>query len=115
MIAALYVAQNGCYYGLPGVEPWGLPDRDAREYAGPWPVVAHPPCARWGGSGSEHRAELGDTPGAMTEAASRRRWRQCESGAASWSIQRQVLRGMRSVWRILTTAAAGSRLIRGAE
>ena len=48
MIAALYVMPRGPYYGLPGVEPWGLPERDARLYAGPWPVVAHPPCARWG-------------------------------------------------------------------
>lgn len=48
MIAALFVAQNGCYYGLPNVIPYGLPDRDAREYAGPWSVVAHPPCERWG-------------------------------------------------------------------
>jgi hypothetical protein len=46
-VAALYVEHGGCYYGLPDVEPWGLPERDAREYAGPWPVVAHPPCARW--------------------------------------------------------------------
>lgn len=48
MIAALYVMPRGPYYGLDGVEPWGLPERDAREYAGPWPVVAHPPCERWG-------------------------------------------------------------------
>lgn len=47
-VAALYVAPKGCYYGLDGVEPWGLPERDAREYAGPHPVVAHPPCERWG-------------------------------------------------------------------
>lgn len=46
-IAALFVAHGGCYYGLPDVEPWGLPERDARDYAGPHPVVAHPPCARW--------------------------------------------------------------------
>lgn len=46
-IAALYVEHGGVYYDLPGVEPWGLPERDAREYAGPWPVVAHPPCSRW--------------------------------------------------------------------
>lgn len=47
MIAALYVEHGGVYYDLPGVEPWGLPERDAREYDGPWPVVAHPPCNLW--------------------------------------------------------------------
>jgi hypothetical protein len=47
MIAALYVQTNGCYFGLPGVDPWDE-QRDARKYQGPWPVVAHPPCQRWG-------------------------------------------------------------------
>ena len=46
MIAALYVEKGGVYYGLPDVDPWPL-ERDARKYAGPWPVVAHPPCTRW--------------------------------------------------------------------
>lgn len=46
-IAALYVQTNGSYYGLDGVEPWDEV-RDARQYAGPFPVVAHPPCQRWG-------------------------------------------------------------------
>ncbi len=47
MIAALYVQTNGSYFGLEGVDPWDE-ERDARKYAGPWPVVAHPPCQRWG-------------------------------------------------------------------
>lgn len=46
MIAALFVEKNGCYYGLPDVDPWDK-TRDARRYEGPWPVVAHPPCDRW--------------------------------------------------------------------
>ena len=46
MIAALYVQTGGAYYGLNGVDPWDEA-RDARRYAGPWPVVAHPPCDRW--------------------------------------------------------------------
>jgi len=52
VIAALYVDPDGTYSGRPDVEPWGLPVRDAREYAGPWPVVAHPPCQRWGKLGT---------------------------------------------------------------
>jgi len=46
-IAALYVQTNGSYYGLPGVVPFDQED-DARMYGGPWPVVAHSPCQRWG-------------------------------------------------------------------
>lgn len=46
-VAALYVETDGCYFGLPGVDPWDEA-RDARRYAGPYPVVAHPPCQRWG-------------------------------------------------------------------
>jgi hypothetical protein len=46
VIAALYVQTNGCYFGLPDVDPWDE-ERDARKYAGPWPVVAHPPCHLW--------------------------------------------------------------------
>lgn len=47
MIAALYVQPHGCYWAVHGVDPWDEA-RDARTYAGPHPVVAHPPCARWG-------------------------------------------------------------------
>jgi hypothetical protein len=47
MIAALYVATGGHYFELEGVDPWDEP-RDARLYQGPYPVVAHPPCQRWG-------------------------------------------------------------------
>jgi hypothetical protein len=47
MIAALFVETGGCYFGLPGVDPWDE-QRDARLYDGPYPVVAHPPCQRWG-------------------------------------------------------------------
>lgn len=47
MVAALYVETGGAYYGLPDVDPWDEA-RDARAYAGPHPVVAHPPCQRWG-------------------------------------------------------------------
>ena len=46
MVAALFVEAGGCYFGLPDVDPWDRV-RDARSYAGPHPVVAHPPCDRW--------------------------------------------------------------------
>lgn len=47
MIAALFVATDGVYFGLRGVDPWDKA-RDARVYNGNDPVVAHPPCERWG-------------------------------------------------------------------
>ena len=49
MTAALYVdVDRGPYVDLLGRDScWGV-DRDAKTYAGPGPVVAHPPCGPWG-------------------------------------------------------------------
>ena len=47
MISALFVKTNGCYFNLPGIDPWDE-KRDARLYTGVFPVIAHPPCQRWG-------------------------------------------------------------------
>lgn len=44
-VAALYVETDGCYFGQPGVDAWDI-ERDARGYAGPHPIVAHPPWMR---------------------------------------------------------------------
>lgn len=74
MIAALYVETGGCYFGLDGVDPWDEP-RDARLYAGPHPVVAHPPCQRWGrfwhgSTRKPHQYRLGDDGGCFEAALS---------------------------------------------
>lgn len=47
MIAALFVETGGVYFEDAWIDAWDV-GRDARQYAGPWPVVAHPPCEKWG-------------------------------------------------------------------
>jgi hypothetical protein len=79
MIAALYVEPAGTYVNHPGVDPWDEA-RDARSYAGPWPVVAHPPCQRWGrfwhgSTRKPHQFKMGDDGGCFAAAlASVRQW-----------------------------------------
>lgn len=46
-VAALCVDSDGPYVGLDDVDPWDV-TRDAKRYAGPHPVIAHPPCGPWG-------------------------------------------------------------------
>lgn len=72
LVAALYVATDGPYFGLTSVEPWDI-HRDARRYRGPHRVVAHPPCERWGrywGGGPSVRVPktLGDDGGCFLAA-----------------------------------------------
>ena len=72
MIAALFVEKGGVYYGLPDVDPWDI-ERDARKYAGPHRVIAHPPCERWGrywsgGPSAKVRRLKGDDGGCFAAA-----------------------------------------------
>jgi hypothetical protein len=93
VIAALFVQECGAYYGLEGVDPWPE-SRDARLYAGPWPVVAHPPCERWGrywygGPSSKVRKVKGDDGGCFAAAlAAVRKWGgvlEHPEASAAWS------------------------------
>lgn len=72
MIAALFVETDGIYFGRDDVDPWDL-RRDAKTYDGVAPVVAHPPCKRWGrywfgGPSAKVRRKLGDDDGCFESA-----------------------------------------------
>jgi hypothetical protein len=72
VIAALYVQAGGCYDGVPGVDLWDEA-RDARLYRGSHPVIAHPPCQRWGRYSENHPikgkiATTGDDDGCFAHA-----------------------------------------------
>lgn len=59
MVQALYIDPRGPYPALLGRENCWDEKRDARLYAGPESVVAHPPCGPWGAlrhlyRGNEH-------------------------------------------------------------
>jgi hypothetical protein len=81
-IAALFVETGGCYFRLPGVDCWHGEDhadgsttinRDGRAYAGPYPVVAHPSCKRWGrfwhgSTRKPHQFRMGEDGGCFAAA-----------------------------------------------
>ena len=46
-VAVLFARTDSVYKSLPDVDVFDA-ERDARNYDGPWPVVAHPPCRAWG-------------------------------------------------------------------
>lgn len=46
-VAVLFARLDSCYKGIQGADVWDI-DRDARNWPGGCPVVAHPPCRAWG-------------------------------------------------------------------
>ncbi len=72
MVAALFVATNGCYFGLPDVIPYDV-QRNAFAYRGPCRAICHPPCDRWGrywsgGPSASERRIKGDDGGTFAHA-----------------------------------------------
>lgn len=45
-VAALCVRRDSIYKSIPNIDAWDI-DRDAYQWPGGCPVVAHPPCAQW--------------------------------------------------------------------
>lgn len=71
-VAALYIDPRGPYPAMAGVECYGLPERDAKLYDGPWPLVAHPPCGPWGAM--RHMCKRQDPACALRAIEQVRRW-----------------------------------------
>lgn len=46
-VAVLFARKDSVYKTLPGCDVWDI-ERDARNWPGGSPVVAHPPCRAWG-------------------------------------------------------------------
>lgn len=93
MIAALFVQRGGVYWDQPGIDAWDE-ERDARKYVGTHPVIAHPPCQRWGrywfgGPSAKVRRTKGDDGGCFASAlATVRRCRgvlEHPEASAAWS------------------------------
>jgi hypothetical protein len=84
MIAVLFANPMGVYRNIPDLDIWGIDAwgkrRDARRYAGPHPVIAHPPCQRWGrfwggAPNKPHQYAQGDDDGCFDAAlAAVRQW-----------------------------------------
>ncbi len=105
-VAALFVETGGVYFGLPDVDPWDEA-RDARLYAGPWPVVAHPPCNKWSPLAYINQTRIpgyrvGDDGGCFEAAlAAVRRWGgvlEHPAGSLAWSRHGLVRPFPRAGW-----------------
>jgi hypothetical protein len=57
-IAVLFAQEQGVYWGWPWLDVWDI-KRDARQYTGNFPVIAHPPCQLWGALASVNYARWG--------------------------------------------------------
>ncbi len=71
-VSALFARSDSCYFDLL-FDVWDA-SRDARRYAGPWPVVAHPPCRGWGRLRRWAKPRIGELSLALFAVDAVRRW-----------------------------------------
>lgn len=73
MIAVLFARQDSIYKTLPGLDVYDK-ERDALNYKGGSPVIAHPPCRGWGRLRRFAKPEPGETELAIWAIEQVRQW-----------------------------------------
>lgn len=106
-VAVLFARSDSVYKTLHDVDVYDA-ERDARNYDGPWPVVAHPPCRAWG----RLRAFANPRPdernlGRLSVALVREFGGVLEhpAGSTLWPSQRLPVPGQKDAWGGWTLAA----------
>lgn len=72
-VAVLFARADSHYKALPGCDVWDI-ERDARNWLGGCPVVAHPPCRAWGSLRRFAKPEKGERRLAVFALRQVRRW-----------------------------------------
>lgn len=73
MIAVLFARSDSIYKSLPDCDVWDI-ERDARQWPGGCPVVAHPPCRAWGRLRKFAKPREGERELALWAVEQVRRW-----------------------------------------
>jgi len=100
-VAVLFVKRRSVYKTLPGTDCYD-DQRDARNYAGGLPVVAHPPCRTWGRLKAFARAPAGEHELAIWAVGQVRRWggvlEHPERSDLWWTIPLPIPGGLPDNW-----------------
>jgi hypothetical protein len=104
-VAVLWVQERSVYHGIEGCDCWPA-SRDANGYAGPWPIIAHPPCGPWG----KYRARCGQDPACGVRAMELvERWGAWSSSRSGLACFANTAGGSASAWRGSTSANSATR------
>jgi hypothetical protein len=88
-VSILFARADSVYKNLQGCDVWDVV-RDARNWRGGCPVVAHPPCRAWGRLRHFARPIAGEIELGPWAVEQVRKW-----GGASWNIRQGVAYGYR--------------------
>lgn len=100
IVTALFCRRDSVYKRLPGVDAWDA-DRDALQWPGGSPVVAHPPCRAWGAFAMFAKPIEGEREYALWAVDQVRRWGgvlEHPARSALWTEKPLPAPGLRDAW-----------------
>ena len=99
-VAVLFARADSCYKALPDCDVWDS-ERDARNWPGGCPVVAHPPCRAWSGLRHMANPRSDEKNLARLAVALVREFGgvlEHPAGSTLWTAQRLPMPGERDQW-----------------